>query len=224
MTDPIAEAMWRGNPWLLPLALLGGLCTSLNPCAYPMMGAVTGYVWKHGGTSRWRSVGVSAAFLTGLAAVYGLLGAAGSLLVPVGLSHRHLMWIVGGICVAAGALMADVIPFEFTGSSLLMRYWGRLQGLPGAFLMGVLLGLVATPCATPPLVAIMSLAASRGAIWLGALLMVTYAVGHGLPAVVIGLAAGSLCGLQRFAARGRALQIAGGWLIIAVGFYLLATT
>jgi cytochrome c-type biogenesis protein len=224
MSERLAEAMWVGNPWLLPLAFLGGLCTSLNPCAYPMMGAVAGYVWKHGGRSRWRSLGVSGAFLLGLALVYGLLGALGSLLVPVtGLSHRHLMWVVGGVCIAAGALIAEVIPLEFAGSSLLTRYWGRLQGLPGAFVLGVLLGLVATPCATPPLVAIMSLAATRGAVGLGALLMVTYALGHGLPIIVIGLAAGSLSGLQRFAARGRALQIAGGWLIIAVGFYLLAT-
>ena len=224
MNERIAEAMAAGNTWLVPLAFLGGLCTSLNPCAYPMMGAVVGYVWKHGGGSRARSVGVCAAFLLGLALVYGLLGAVGSLLVPVlGLSHRHLMWVVAGICIVAGAVIADVIPFEFAGSSPLTRYWQRLQGLPGALLMGVLLGLVATPCATPPLVAIMSLAATRGAVWLAVLLMVTYAAGHGLPAIIIGLAAGSLSGLQRFATRGRALQIAGGWLIIAVGFYLLAT-
>lgn len=224
MHERIAEALAAGGSWLLPLAFLGGLCTSLNPCAYPMLGAVAGYVWRYGAHSRQRTLAVSGMFLLGLTVVYGLLGGLGSLLVPIaGLSHQHLMWLVGAICVLAGSLIADIIPLNLAGSSLLARYWEKLQGLPGAFVIGVLLGLVATPCATPPLAAIMSLAATRGAVWLGVVLMMAYALGHGLPAIVVGLAARSLGGLQRFASRGRVLQIVGGWLIIIVGFYLLIT-
>ena len=224
MSDRIAAAIAAGSPWLLPLAFLGGLCTALNPCAYPLIGAVAGYVWTHGRRSFWRTTAICGMFLLGLMIVYGVLGLVGSLIAPLlGLSRRQLMWIAGGVCIGAGALMADLVPLELPSVSLLTRFWDRLLGLPGALLLGMLLGIVATPCATPPLVAIVTIAATRGAVWLAVLLMIAYAIGHGLPAICIGLAAGSLSGLQRFALRGRLLQIGGGWLIIAVGFYLLAT-
>jgi cytochrome c-type biogenesis protein len=222
MTDRIAEAMGAGGPWLVLLALLGGLCTSLNPCAYPMMGAVVAYVWANGERVASRSAVIAAVFLLGLAFVYCLLGALGSLLAPLlGLTKVQWAWIAGAVCIAAGVLMAEIITVEFRGFSLASRFWGRLKGLPGAFVLGALMGIVATPCATPPLVAILSIAAARQAVLLGAALMFVYAIGHGLPAIVIGLAAGRLGALQRFQAHGRALRLVGGWLLIALGVYLL---
>jgi cytochrome c-type biogenesis protein len=224
MTDRIAEAMAAGGPWLIPLAFVGGLCTSLNPCAYPMMGAVTAYVWANGARVAWRSALLAAVFLLGLATVYCVLGALGSLLAPLlGLSKVHWSWIAGGVCIAAGALMAEVIHLELPAFSAVSRFWARLKGIPGAFVLGVLMGIVATPCATPPLAAILSIAAAKQAVLLGALLMFVYAIGHGLPAIVVGLAAGRVGGLQRFGTQGRVLQIVGGWLMVCVGLFLLVT-
>jgi len=224
LASRIAEAMAAGSPWLLPLAFVGGLCTSLNPCAYPLMGAVAGYVWTYGERRWWRSALVAGAFVLGLGLTYALLGALGGFVGPLlGLSPRVWSWLVGGICVAAGLVMAQVIPLEFPGVSVLGRCWARLHGLPGALVLGALLGLVATPCATPPLVVIVSVAAAQRAVAFGALLLFVYALGHGLPAVLIGLLAGSLRALERLAPYGRVLQIVGGWLIIAVGLYLIAT-
>ena len=222
LTDRIAEAMAAGSPWLIPLAFLGGLCTSLNPCAYPLMGAVAGYVWTQSDRRPWRSALIAGAFLLGLALTYTLLGALGGFVGPLlGLSPRAWAWVVGAICIAAGLFMAEILPLEFPGASLVTRFWGRLKGLPGALALGVLLGLVATPCATPPLVVIVSVAAAHRVVAFGALLLFVYAIGHGLPAILIGLLAGSLSCLQRLSPYGRALQITGGWLIIAIGFYLI---
>ncbi len=222
VTDTIAGAMEQGGPWLVPLAFLGGLCTSLNPCAYPMMGAVAGYVWSQGQRSVARSLAVGSAFLAGLAITYTLLGVIGALVGPLlGLSRAGWAWLVGGICIAAGLVMADLLPLEFPGLSLLSRYWQRLKGLPGAVAMGILLGLVATPCATPPLAVIVSFAAAQRTVALAGVLLFAYALGHGLPAIVIGLLAGGLRRLERLAPCGRILQIVGGWLIMVVGLYLI---
>jgi len=218
----IAEAMAAGSPWLLPLAFLGGLCTSLNPCAYPLMAAVAGYVWTHGERRRARSALIASAFVLGLALTYSLLGALGGFVGPLlGLSRQTWSWLVGGICIAAGLVMAQVLPLEFASVSMLGRYWDRLRGLPGALALGLLLGVVATPCATPPLVIIVSVAAAQQAVAFGALLLFVYGIGHAIPAVLIGLLAGGLTALERPAPYGRILQVAGGWLIIAVGFYLI---
>ncbi len=224
MTDPIAEAMAAGGPWLVPLAFVGGLCTSLNPCAYPMMAAVIASVWAHGERSPGRNALLAGVFLLGLAFVYCVLGVLGSLLAPLlGLSKTHWAYVAGGVCIVAGAVMAQVVRIEIPSFSGVARFWERLHGYPGAFVLGVLMGVVATPCATPPLVAILSVAAARQAAALGALLMFVYAIGHGLPAILIGLLAGHVGALERFASKGRTLQIVGGWLMIALGVFLVAT-
>lgn len=224
MTEQIAEAMQAGGPWLVPLAFVAGLCTSLNPCVYPMMGAVVAYVWAQGERVAWRTVAIGATFLLGLCFVYCVLGALGSLVAPLlGLTRTHWAFIAGGVCIAAGVIMADIIRVEIPSFSLAPRYWDRLKGLPGAFVLGALLGVVATPCATPPLAAILSVAAAKQAAVLGAALMFVYGVGHGLPTIAIGLAAGRVSALQRFANRGRLLQVVGGWLLFALGVYLIAT-
>ncbi|MGD9495213.1 MAG: cytochrome c biogenesis CcdA family protein [Armatimonadota bacterium] len=222
LMERIAQAMAAGSPWLLPLAFVAGLGTSLNPCAYPLMAAVAGYVWAHGGGRRGRSALIAGAFVLGLALTYSLLGAIGGFVGPLlGLTPRAWAWLVGAVCIAAGLVMAQVLPLEFAGVSALERCWGRLHGLPGALVIGALLGLVATPCATPPLAVIVSLAAARQAAGLGAVLLFAYALGHAVPAVAMGLVAGGLSAFDRMAPYGRGLQLAGGWLIIAVGFYLI---
>lgn len=222
--DQIAAAIGSGSPWLLPLVFLGGLCTSLNPCAYPLIAAVAGYVWTRGAGRRGRSALIAGGFVLGLALTYALLGALGGFVgLRLGLSAGTWGWLVGGIFIAAGLVMADVLPLEFASASALRRYWDRLHGLPGALALGALLGLVATPCATPPLAAVVSFAASGKAVVPGALLLFVYALGHAVPAVLLGLLAGGLSALERFAPWGRALQIGGGWLIIILGFYLIVS-
>lgn len=222
MTGGLADTLASGGPWLLPLTFVAGLCTSLNPCAYPMMGAVVAYVWAQGERVAWRSALLATMFLLGLASVYCALGILGSMLAPLaGLSRAQWTWIAAGVCIVAGAVMAGLVRIELPSASPVARFWGRLRGWPGAFVLGALMGVAATPCATPPLAAILSLAAARQAPALGALLMFVYAIGHGAPAIVIGLVAGKLGGIQRLEKQGRVLQLAGGWLMVGLGVVLI---
>jgi len=58
--------------------------------------------------------------------------------------------------------------------------------LGGAFLIGMVFGLVSTPCATPPLGMIMIIAADSGMLYALALLL-AFALGHGSLLVAVGL-------------------------------------
>mgnify|MGYP001481537506 CR=1 FL=1 len=84
-------------------------------------------------------------------------------------------------------------------------------------------GLVASPCAMPVLTLILALIAHKGQVAYGSLLMFTYAVGHGLPLVIIGTVAGALTGLERCTRYSVLIQRVGGWLLVAVGVYLIWT-
>jgi cytochrome c biogenesis protein CcdA len=91
------------------------------------------------------------------------------------------------------------------------------NGLPGAFLTGLLLSLVISPCGTPVLAAILSFAAYKGSPAFGALLLFAYGIGNGLPLLIVGTAAGEATRrLQRFGwtqwvNRGAGVAMLAGW-------------
>ena len=90
-------------------------------------------------------------------------------------------------------------------------------------ILGMLFGLVASPCAMPILTLILALIAQKGQVAYGSLLMFTYAVGHGLPLIIIGTVAGALTSLERFTKYSVLIQHIGGWMLIVVGAYFIWT-
>lgn len=61
--------------------------------------------------------------------------------------------------------------------------------LAGGFLIGIIFGLVSTPCASAPLIAIISVAANSGYIYAYGLIL-TFALGHSLLLLVAGVSVG----------------------------------
>jgi cytochrome c-type biogenesis protein len=70
---------------------------------------------------------------------------------------------------------------------------------------------------------ILTVSASAGKLAYGSSLMFVYALGHGLPLVVIGAVAGALAGLAPVARYAAAVQRVGGWALIAVAGWLIWT-
>ena len=102
----------------------------------------------------------------------------------------------------------------------------RHAGALGAFLLGMLFGIVSAPCAAPILVVILTfLAGAHGTeLPYAVALLWTYALGHCLLVLAAGVSAGVVRDLLR-SARYRAanllLKRAAGGLIAAVGLYVL---
>ena len=102
------------------------------------------------------------------------------------------------------------------------RFKGR--GLLGALALGLLFGLVSTPCAVPILAVLLAFAAEKGNVLFGGALLFIYALGHSVLILIAGTSMGAARrmieskGLKK-ASRG--LQKAAGVIIILVGAYLL---
>jgi len=213
----------EASSWLvIPLVFLGGAATGMNPCVYPTIPVVVGYITGQRDLPWWRGLSLALTFVLGLAATYVVMGVTASFVGSVlGLSRSKWDYIVAGVCILVGMTMAGILPLTFAVWAPGSSKWSRLSGYAGALVLGMLFGLVASPCAVPVLMLILALIAEKKQVAFGSLLMFVYALGHGLPLVIIGTVAGALTRLERFTTYSLYFQRVGGWLLILVGLWFI---
>lgn len=204
------------------LVFLGGVITSLGPCNVATIPLIVGYVGGSRNLSRSRSFALSFAFALGLAITFMLLGVGAALIGGlIGASTRWWYYLVAGVCFLIGLQMLGAInislPTWFGG----IREKIGLKGIPGALLLGLVSGLVASQCATPVLAAILTYVMVEGAIVYGATLLFVYALGRGVPVVLAGTFTGALKRMQAFGRWSDIFEKASGVIIVAVGLYFL---
>jgi cytochrome c-type biogenesis protein len=212
------------------IAFLGGMVAGFGPCVLPMLPAVFGYVTGQvaetasiSGRAAWlRGVALSATFVLGMSLLFAGIGAAAAMLGHALLAGAWAYYVVAAICVVLGLQMMGVISLPIDAlNRFLPNARPERRGFAGAFLLGVLFGAVASPCSTPILAAIATIAVTRGSVPQGALLLFVYGLGKGVPLMLLGLAAGSL-GLMRSLSRATdVLTKIGGVALIGAAAYLV---
>jgi len=96
-----------------------------------------------------------------------------------------------------------------------------LKGIPGALMLGLVSGLVASQCATPVLAAILTYVMAKGAMLYGAALLFAYALGRGVPIILAGTFTGFLKRMQTLGRWNDMLEKLAGIVVIAVGLYFV---
>ena len=168
---------------------------------------------------RSRVVAGTALFVLGFSAVFVAYGAALGGLGHLVTGHARLLTqVLGGLTIALGLLFAGVFDrFSFAGR--IVRPAARPKaGLAGAPLLGVMFGLGWTPCIGPTLTAVLTLSASAGTVARGAVLAFVYALGLGVPFLLVSF--GFQVAMRAFAffrRRARLVTIVGGAMLVSVG-------
>jgi cytochrome c-type biogenesis protein len=168
---------------------------------------------------RGRVVAGTALFVLGFSVVFVAYGAALGGLGHLLTSHARLLTqVLGGLTIVLGLLFAGVLDrFSFAGR--IVRPAARPKaGLAGAPLLGVMFGLGWTPCIGPTLTAVLALSASSGTVARGAVLAFVYALGLGIPFLLVSL--GFQVAMRAFAffrRRARLVTRIGGAMLICVG-------
>lgn len=219
-----AEHLIRTQPLLaIPVIFAGGLVTALNPCVLASIPLAIGFV---GGYAKGRSKGYAlllALFLfLGIAVTFTVLGMiAGLAGTMFGTTSKFFPWMIIVVCLVMGVQILFFPNFEIPMPRGITPKTG---GVVGAFILGALTGVIATPCAMPILVVVLSYVASKGNVVYGGVLLFTYALGHS----VLVLAAGSSMALADALVSSKGLQKASvilkkasGVLILLVAAYFL---
>jgi cytochrome c-type biogenesis protein len=162
-------------------------------------------------------------FVAGFATVFTILGAGATGIGSLVLRHRlAFMQIGGAFVVAMGIVTMGLVRVPLLHRELRIDL-GRLRpGPAGAFPLGAAFALGWTPCIGPVLASILTAAASTDQVAAGASLLFVYSLGLGLPFLLLAVGSSRVVPMFRWLRRhGRALEVAGGALLVAMGVLMI---
>jgi cytochrome c-type biogenesis protein len=159
------------------LSFIAGALSFISPCTLPILPAYFAFTFQ---SDHKRIAAMTLAFFLGLALVFGVLGASSSALGSLLNSNIILLTRIGGLLLIVFGVMS-LLGRGFTGPSLQTN---RSATFGGSFLFGATFGLGLTPCIGPILAGLLTIAAGESVIR-GTLMLFVYALGLGLPLMLV---------------------------------------
>ena len=192
--DRLAESLFNSKYAVFGFFLLG-LGLAFTPCVLPMLPLLSAIViGQNQRPNMWRAFTLSFVYVQGMALTYTLLGlvvAAIGLPFQVALQHPYVMIGLSIIFVLLALSMFGVFTLQLPSSlqtklSLLSQQQ-KAGAFGGVFLMGMIAGLVASPCTSAPLSGALLYVAQSGDLFTGAITLYLLALGMGVPLILITL-------------------------------------
>jgi len=210
--------------WALLIAFLAGILTSLMGCVYPLIPVVMAVIGTRETKSRWGALGLSSIYVLGMCLLYTTLGLIFAALGKAFGSWMGSPWVMGiivGFFVLMGLAIAGI--FEFRIPSALEQKLNRLggKGVSGAFLAGMVSGLVMAPCTGPVLSVILIFIAKSQSFFLGFWLLFFLSLGTGVLFLIIGTFSGIVTRLPK---SGKWMEVIRGVfavVMIGMAFFFL---
>ncbi|WP_435274973.1 protein-disulfide reductase DsbD [Psychrobium sp. nBUS_13] len=198
-----------------------GIGLAFTPCVFPMYPILSGIIVGAGKQiSTKQAFMLSFVYVQGMALTYSVLGL---VVASLGLQFQALFQhpvVLGSLAVLFTFLAASM--FGFVNLQLPSSWTEKLNDASNkqqggkffsVFMMGVISGLVASPCTTAPLSGVLIYVAQSGDLLLGGVTLYALSLGMGIPLLVMGASGGKL------------LPKAGAWMDVvkgAFGFMLLS--
>jgi cytochrome c-type biogenesis protein len=220
------------NPLSLIFALLAGLLSFISPCVLPLVPVYLGYM---SGTSaselrsasasrRFNPLGPTLAFIFGLAIVFVLLGATATTAGRLFADFQGLIVRIGGLAVIVfGLNMAGVIRIPWLYRTVQGDIGhARRGGLVSAGLLGATFGAGWIPCVGPFLASILALASQEQTAQQGMVLLLCYALGLGIPFLLVGVAWGpAVQGMKWLKQWSGTIEVVSGLVLVVLGCLLI---
>ena len=211
------------------VALAAGLLSFLSPCIIPLIpsyltfiGGTTFQELSAGDAGRLRVLGRTLLFVLGFTVVFVVLGivmsGVGSFL---GRASRVVSLVAGGVIVLFGLnVVFDFL--KILDTERRFHLYRRPAGWVGSILVGMAFAAGWTPCVGPILASILFVAGSSGSVTRGALLLLSYSLGLGLPFIAAGLFFGFFMRqMRRLRPYLGAIRVVSGLFLAALGALII---
>ncbi len=178
-----------------------GLALALTPCVLPMLPIMSSVIFgsknnQHRDISKLRSSVLALSYVLGMAIMYSI---AGMITAALGANIQAWLqnpWVLGAFALMLLALAASLFGFyELRLPQALHNKIDRIAGkqeggsVIGAFMLGAISTLIASPCVTAPLAGVLAFIAQTGSIPMGGILLFVMALGMGLPLMLLAIGA-----------------------------------
>ena len=198
------------------LAFAGGLLSFLSPCTLPILPAYFAFAFR-GGRSAILTNTLS--FLFGLATMFTFLGAGASALGTLLYKNNYLILLLGGTFIILFGLMS-LIGRGFSGIGT--GEGERAASTWGSFIFGLTFAVGWSSCTGPILGIVLSLAATTASVLRGMMLLFIYALGLGLPLMLVsalfGRASRDSFFWRALRGKGWSVEVANYWVGLLWGF------
>ncbi|MFH0898657.1 MAG: cytochrome c biogenesis protein CcdA [bacterium] len=204
--------------YLLLLAFLAGLITSLTPCVYPMIPITIGILQAHAQRTFARNIMSALSYVTGIALVYASLGYASAKATIMFGRWVANPWVIGFVILFFLYMAFSMFGLYQMYIPRFLAHRGNVQtqgSLLKIFLFGMISGSIASPCLTPALAILLSVVAKQGNPIVGFLTLFLFSLGMGTLLIVVGTFSGAMAMLPQ----------AGSWMLQVkkvMGFIMLA--
>ena len=206
-------------------AFLAGIFSTLSPCVLPLLPIVLGAAISE---SRMGPVALACGLALSFVGIGLFLATAGH---AIGLDQGALRTVGAFLLIAVGLVLAvPVFSARFVTAAGPVSGWAddrfggfETSGLRGQFALGLLLGLVWSPCVGPTLGAASIVAAQGKDLGQVALTMAVFGLGAALPLLVLGTLSRDVMLRWRDKIRdaGKGGKVILGVLLIAVGLFVI---
>ncbi|WP_282131678.1 protein-disulfide reductase DsbD [Pseudoalteromonas aliena] len=184
-----------------------GVGLAFTPCVFPMFPILSSLIAGQQNLSTKKAFALSFVYVQGMAVTYAALGLVVAALggqVQGYLQHPFVLISFSLLFVLLAMSMFGWYEIKLPSSMMnkLTQVSNNQKGgnYVGVFLMGILSGLIASPCTTAPLSAALLFVAQSGDYLVGGLTLYVLSLGMGLPLLLLGTSGGKL------------LPKAGGWM------------
>ena len=178
----------------MTLAFLAGVISFLSPCVLPIVPPYLAYmsgISLSEGTDNNKVVSIflpAVFFVLGLSTVFLILGFTASALGTVFLSYQDTLITISGILVMGfGLHFLGILRIGFLERQARFEASSQNGSAFGAYVLGLAFAFGWTPCIGPQLASILTLAASEGSVARGTTLLGVYALGLGVPFLLVAL-------------------------------------
>lgn len=202
------------------VSFLAGLIASFSPCMLSTIPLVIGGVSQSSKKDKKAGFHYALIFSLGVIVVFMALGLITSILGNyVNALGKYVYIILGAILIFMGLKSIGVI-----GEKKSCKVPKIKNNLLGAFTMGILGGVLSSPCSTPILAVILTIVATGGNVLFGVIMLLVYGIGHCVLIVIAGTSVGfieQLSSSYKYNKISDVIKNILGALIIVFGLYLL---